>query len=185
MVAAAVAPTLLSKAWAQPGIVRPETSSLTLNFAASGVAVPPISRCQHASAALADGSILVVGGWRHSGQPSYVPPLSDAQIFNPRTETWTQAAGMKTSRADHAAVALGDGRVLVIGGMNSVPLATAEVYDPYTDTWTQAAPMTQALYGHAASCADGLVVVTGGFSRGPLSSIQIYDIAADVWRSPR
>ncbi len=185
ILAAAVAPALLSKAWAQPGLIRPKTPRTHIENAASGAACLPITRCQHASATLADGRILVVGGWRHSGLPAYVPPLADAQIYDPNTDIWTQAAAMKIARADHAAVALADGRVLVIGGMNSVPLATTEIYDPFADTWTEAAPMKQALYSHAASFSDGLVVVTGGFKRGPLASTQIYDVAADAWRSAR
>ena len=128
-------------------MVRPDALRMKVETTApAGAACLPVTRCQHASAALLDGRILTVGGWRHSGLPAYVPPLADAQIYDPRGDIWTQAAAMKTARADHAAVTLGDGRILVIGGMNRIPLATSEIYDPSSDTWKEAAPMTQALY---------------------------------------
>ena len=177
MVAAAVAPSILTKAWAQPEAPRMQVGFIT----SPGAACTAIPRYQHASASLGDGRILVAGGWRHSGLPAYVPPLNDAQIYDPGTNTWIEAAPLKMGRAQHAAVTLADGRILVVGGMNSAPLAGTEIYDPAADTWTLVAPMAQSRCGHSAACEGGLVIVTGGFNQGPLASIQIYDVAADAW----
>ena len=142
----------------------------------------PDPRFQHAAAALPGGSVLVTGGWRQSGAGSDAPPMSGAQIFNPYSGTWTDAAAMSRGRALHSAVTLEDGRVLVVGGINRIALADAEIYDPNTDRWTQVASMSVARYGHVATLANGLVVVTGGCHKAALSSVLIYDVNSDRWQ---
>lgn len=184
MLAAVAAPAFFVKAWAQPGTPR-GVLPMPLEVHFAGEASAPVPRCQHASAALPDGRILVIGGWRHSGLSSYVPPLADAQIYDPGSNTWAEAASLKTARAQHAAVALPDGRILVTGGMNHAPVASSEIYDPMSDTWTKAASLPQALYGHAVAISGGLVMVSGGFSRGPQASLHIYNVGADAWHTVR
>ena len=184
MLAAAAAPALFAKAWAQPG-THQGLPRMPLEVHLAEEASAPVPRCQHASAALPDGRILVVGGWRHSGLPSYVPPLANAQLYDPAANIWTEAASLKTARAQHAAVTLLDGRVLVTGGMNHAPVASTEIYDPASDTWTGAASLPLALYGHAIAVSGGLVVVSGGFNQGPQSSLHIYNVGADVWQTVR
>lgn len=184
MLAAAVAPVFLTKVWAQPSVcLAARRMPPAVHFTREASA--PVSRWQHASAALTDGRILVVGGWRHSGLSSYVPPLANAQIYDPRTNLWTEAASLKTPRAQHAAVTLADGRILVTGGMNHAPMASVEIYDPASDTWTGAASLPQALYGHSAAASGELVVVSGGFNQGPQASMHIYDPGADSWHTVR
>src|SRR5205814_1509748 len=96
-----------------------------------------------------------------------------------------RGASMPQSRADHAAVALRDGRVLVAGGENgSFIYRTAAIYDPSMDTWTQAAPMprvrTQFLM---TALPDGTVLAIGGLEdRGqPSRTSIIYDPRTDKW----
>ena len=184
ILAAAIAPAFLTRAWAQPG-TRRSTPRMPLDLHLAAETCAPVPRCQHASAALPDGRILVAGGWRHSGLSSYVPPLANAQIYDPHSNIWTEAASLKTGRAQHAAVTLADGRVLVTGGINHAPVASTEIYDPASDTWTGAAPLPQALYGHSVAVSGELVVVSGGFDQGPQASLQIYDAGADAWHTVR
>jgi hypothetical protein len=186
LLAAAVVPAALSRTWARsaPAAMRSERSELVPALSV-GEVCSPTPRYLHSAICLTDGRLLVAGGWRHSGLPSSVPPLGEAQVYDPAANTWSRAASLKTPRAQHAAVLLADGRVLVVGGLNHAPLAEAEIYDPRADTWTKVAPMEEARYGHAASVANGLVIVTGGFRHGPLASVQIYDVAADTWRLAR
>jgi|GEM_PF-1559990 len=156
---------------AVPGISRTQKTTGT-----------PDPRFQHAAAALPGGNVLVTGGWRQSGAGSDAPPMSGAQIFNPYSGTWTDAAAMSRGRALHSAVALEDGRILVVGGINRIALADAEIYDPNTDRWTQVASMSVARYGHVATLANGLVVVTGGCHKAALSSVLVYDVNSDRWQ---
>lgn len=183
---AAVTPILIQKTWARSNI-----SEVRLQQMQDEAVVPsyspctPIARYQHTTAGLADGRVLIAGGWRHANSAASVPPLADAQIYDPRSHSWEKTGTLNMARAQHAAVTLGDGRVLVIGGMNHAMLASTEIYDPATQVWTLAAPMEQSRCGHAATYVGGLVVVSGGFNQGPQASLQIYDVAADTWRMAR
>lgn len=178
ILAAALAPAFLSRAWAGRPPQEPIKSALPTQHATAG-----IPRCQHASAPLSQGRVLVAGGRRHSDLPVSVPPMAGVQIYDAQAGVWTAAASMHTARAQHAAVSLPDGRVLVAGGMGHAPLTSVEIYDPAADTWTAVSPMPQALYGHSAACTGGAVLISGGFSSSPpQSSFQSYDIASDTWR---
>jgi len=81
-----------------------------------------------------------------------VPPggraMATAELFDPRTGTWSSTGAMRYARAGAEAVTLSDGRVLVFGsttepGQGAVivdggALSTAEVYDPTTGRFSLA-----------------------------------------------
>ena len=71
---------------------------------------------------------------------------------------------MTAARADHAAVKLADGRVLITGGRNgSGTLGTSEIFDPATGTFSSGPAMNVARAGHSATLfANGRVF----FARG-------------------
>ena len=152
MMVAVVTPAVLSRAWAETPMHSERVAPGSPRTSCS-----PTPRFQHSATGLADGRVLVTGGWRHSGLQTSVLPLGETQIYDASANAWSRAAFLNTARAQHAAVALADGRVLVVGGVNHAPLSDTEIYDPAADTWTRAAPMPQSRYGHAASFTDGLV----------------------------
>src|SRR5437588_279070 len=64
---------------------------------------------------LKDGRVLVVGGTdTESDGSTFI--FNDSEIFDPTTGTFTQGPSLADFRAYHSAVALPDGRVLVLGG---------------------------------------------------------------------
>jgi hypothetical protein len=72
---------------------------------------------------------------------------------------------MSVASAQHTAVALRNGRVLVIGGATSAGLALgrAELWSPATNTWSAAGQMSiPRIYAAVASLEDGRVLETGG-----------------------
>ena len=80
---------------------------------------------------LANGEVLVTGGSRIDNQINGV--ASQAEIYNPDTETWRVDAAMKTPRLYHSiALLLKDGRVLVGGGGAPGPVLgrNVEIYSP-------------------------------------------------------
>jgi hypothetical protein len=80
---------------------------------------------------------------------------------------------------DHVAVQLGDGRVLLIGGVSTgwTFLATAEIFDPDTGTFTPTGSMSVPRESLTATLLrDGRVLVTGGH-RGRHAQLVIYDSA--------
>ena len=97
------------------------------------VARMPTARTQHTATRLADGRVLVVGGYDGSG------PSRAVAIFDPATNAWTPARRLAQARHLHAAVRLRDGSVLVAGGAGAGgALSSCERYDPSTNTWTAA-----------------------------------------------
>jgi WD40 repeat protein len=95
---------------------------------------------QHTATLLPDGLVLVTGGGGGNGsleEAAQVEGLDfakPAELYDPRTGTWTKTASMSIKRGGHTATLLPDGRVLVAGGWgdNSVVLGSAELYHPGT-----------------------------------------------------
>ena len=91
--------------------------------------------------------------------------LASSEIYNPRTDKWTEAAPMPRARTQHSAVTLFDGRVLVTGGIDAdgAPTNTSFIYDPGIDSWRDGPPMTVArLQQVAVALPTGDVLFAGG-----------------------
>lgn len=88
-------------------------------------------RMQHRATLLADGRVLVTGGFdQNCDSPSET--VASAELYRPGVFEFLPAASMTQARKDHEAVLLNDGRVLVVGGTtgSGAPLASAEVWAP-------------------------------------------------------
>ena len=77
-----------------------------------------LSRYSHEATLIADGRVLVTGGFNIS---AFHIPSNDAELYDPVADRWSQTANMRTPRATHAAFLLQDGRVLVAGGWTQPP----------------------------------------------------------------
>ncbi|WP_437836702.1 kelch repeat-containing protein [Sorangium sp. So ce1153] len=89
-------------------------------------------RSRHA-AALLGRRVLVTGG-----TDVYGVRLDSTELYDPAENAWSTppATGdMQRARTDHAAIALDEDRVLVVGGDNDGARATYEVYDTRTMSW--------------------------------------------------
>jgi N-acetylneuraminic acid mutarotase len=99
-------------------------------FTSIASTIPP--RHFHTATLLNDGKVLIVGGLGAGTDTTY--SLTDAQLFDPATNTFTSTGALHVARFYHTATKLGDGRVLVAGGYNaSGATATAEVYGSLPD----------------------------------------------------
>jgi N-acetylneuraminic acid mutarotase len=117
--------------------------------------------------------VLVVGGSRDG------IPLASAELFDPRSGTWTNTAPMTVPRTDFAAVRLGDGQVMVIGGgtgKSATSVTTSvEIYNPDTRSWARTANTSSPrAYAAVAVLGDGSVLVAGGRST-------YYGASGTVW----
>ena len=69
-------------------------------------------RAEHAATELPNGKVVVAGGFT---------AYKSAEVYNPRTGTWASAGTMvKEHLCCHTATRLKDGRILVVGGEDSI-----------------------------------------------------------------
>jgi hypothetical protein len=148
-------------------------------------------RSTHTATALADGRVLVAGGYWDS------LTIAFADVYDPNTGMFAATGPMAAPRGFFTATALADGRVLVAGGdpgawnfaggMNT----SAELYDPKTGTFRPTGSMSFArTFQEATLLADGRVLVAGGDTEnwaydGPFNtSAEIYDPATGTFDRP-
>lgn len=120
----------------------------------------------HATATvLAGGEILVAGGLTYAAGIS----IADAELCTKDVASCRATSALAGPRADHTAVLLGDGRVLVTGGAETVfnddrpRLATSTIFDRASETWSDGPPLPAPRFGHVAvTGADGRVLIVGG-----------------------
>jgi hypothetical protein len=129
-----------------------------------------IERRSHTATVLENGRVLIVGGDNQNGI------VSQAEIFDPVSQTSALAAAMVRPRTDHSATSLSDGTVLVIGGRDQTALLqSTEIYNPLTTSFLAGPAMMRARSGHSATgLSNGKILVTGGDLFG---SAEIYDPA--------
>ncbi|HEY3782900.1 MAG TPA: kelch repeat-containing protein [Fimbriimonadaceae bacterium] len=127
--------------------------------------VTALPRYFHSAVTLADGRVLVTGGY-HVDEPARrgttIAPSGNVQIFDPGRNEWSTAAPMTFPRARHASVLLPDGRVAVLGGFYKGPLDSVEIYDPSQNTWAKGKKLPQPMCDHSACFAQGRIIVSGG-----------------------
>jgi len=132
---------------------------------------------------LNDGRFMIIGGSSYDKDIGFQVALSqETEIFDPESETWTDAAPMAEKRANHRAVVLNNGNVLVVGGgkWDGPYLKSIEIYDPNTDSWKYGAEMSKGRVAHTATLlSDGKVLVVGG--KGKMTVAEIYDPNTDTW----
>lgn len=154
----------------------PVERSAELIDAASGqpTATAPMAvpRVAHAAARLADGRVLVVGGWTGAAT------TAAAEVFDPQNRRFARLADMAAPRMDLTATPLAGGGVLVAGGAAATnrPLAAAELFEQ--GRFVAVAPMNEARAHHAAvALDDGRVLLVGGqVARGrATASAEIFD----------
>jgi hypothetical protein len=94
----------------------------------------PDPRVGETETKLPGGTLLVAGGQGLDGKP-----LASAELYDPRTGTWTPTGSMHVARWRHTATLLLDGTVFVAGGTRAGDsVSRPEIYDPRTGTWTPA-----------------------------------------------
>ena len=131
-----------------------------------------VARAGHA-AVVAGADVLLVGG-----TTDLVLGLESTDVF--RGGAWLSGPDLLIPRVKHAAVALADGRVLVIGGSNDIEgrdrLASTEILDLVAGTSTRGPELAEAQYkldGAVVELPDRRIVIAGG------QRLEVYDPATE------
>ncbi len=136
---------------------------------------------------LGDGRLFSAGG---------EPDGTRVATLDAQSDSWSPVASMTQSRAFHAAVGVGDGRVLVAGGVwaegvrpslaveRARTLASSEIWSSKTGKWTASGALNVGAYdARAVTLPDGRVMVTGMV--GPQSQTatrpEIWDPRDERW----
>ena len=129
---------------------------------------------------LADGRVLLAGGYNGGGGACTDTDPVDTEIYDPSTGQWSFAGNLPHGWLNGAMVLLQDGRVLMVDGNQhgSGTFTEAVIFDPATGQWSEAATPILPRAGAAATLLpDGKVLV----SQGGQSQSEIYDPVANTW----
>ena len=122
-------------------------------------------RYAHAATLLANGKVLITGGFI-SSDPAEIPfpPFTDeAELYDPVSGSFASAGSMHTGRALHTSTLLSNGKVLLTGGYGVS--AHEEIYDPTTGTFSSTGSMAIRRLAHTATLlSTGQVLIAGGWT---------------------
>src|SRR3546814_1623918 len=107
-------------------------------------------RSMNPTTSLADGRVLVAGGYSVKALPSS-PLLGTAELYDPTTQVWSSTGDLTEAGYNHTATLLPDGRVLVVGGGTTTGFShTTELFDTVTRTWAATGGLFSFRYGTTA-----------------------------------
>ncbi|MBM3925243.1 MAG: hypothetical protein FJ320_04540 [SAR202 cluster bacterium] len=141
----------------------------------------------HAAIVLNDGRILIVGG--RTGDV-YNPFNTDSEIYDSVANDWSLTSLMRYPRVLPRLRDIGDGRILVIGGVPNVPAvegnyAESEIYDLQNGHWqsTVDKKFNGSVYGvFSAQSGTTLAVGFNKFCGGwIMTSVEVFDPQSDRW----
>jgi WD40 repeat protein len=151
-------------------------------------------RLYHTATLLPDGRVLVTGGASGGCDSTSAcsDVLSSAELYDPRTGTWTMTGHMRQARYRQTATLLPNGQVLVAGGQltfvsggNVTTMrSSAELYNPRTGAWAPTHSMHTAAGNRSATLlSSGLVLVAGGGGNNfsLLTSTELYHPRTGTW----
>src|SRR5205807_6599405 len=109
---------------------------------------------------------------------------TEAEVYDPATDTWTLLPPMRFPR-NHCAGGFIGRKFYVVAGREGGPEASGsalEAYDPDARAWTTLAGLPTARSGVGAGVVNGRLFVFGGEGAlGPFDEVDVYDPAADAW----
>jgi N-acetylneuraminic acid mutarotase len=139
----------------------------------------------HTATLLPNGRVLIAGGFTTNAAST--GSTNTAEIYYPDTKRFIETSPMISSRSNHTAIMLPDGRVFVAGG-NGTRAVNTDASENFISTksqWMAAATMPagceRAIHS-AVQLRDGRILLIGGVNAsGPLSTTARYDPALNTW----
>ncbi|HUS15058.1 MAG TPA: S-layer homology domain-containing protein, partial [Chloroflexia bacterium] len=134
---------------------------------------------RNAAMAAQSGLLYTFGGAAMSG------PVTDANRYDPATNSWTPIAPLPAAR--EAAAATSDGQyIYILSGLDTSFQATATLYryDPATNSYTTLAPSPFASTWQMAVYLNGQIYRLGGCAAGCSAytqTVDVYTVSTDTW----
>jgi hypothetical protein len=125
---------------------------------------------------LSNGTVLITGGYSVN---SDCCALNSAEIYDPKTNSFSTTGFMTVARRNHTATLLKSGRVLIAGGYNGQDGSTdgsnnvnaPEIYDPVARIFEPTGDMSTARrYPTATLLLNGRVLMAGGYDDSNLAT---------------
>jgi len=129
-------------------------------------------RAFHAATLLADGRVLVTGGFVAVDGST----TGSGEVYDQSTGQFSPAGAMQVGRVVHSAILLTDGRVLVLSGLQAS--AATDIFDPTEGRWSPGPTLEPAWAASTATLLrNGKVLVFGGEdAQGfPVSTVILYE----------
>jgi hypothetical protein len=163
-----------------------------------------VNRVLHSATLLADGRVFVAGGASSVDVSSpltlVAAVLKSTEIYDPATNSWSAGPNLPKPRAFHGASRLGDGKVLITGGIEVTDLIIvllpditndARRYDPVTNQFQSTAAFPGPRAGTVQkTLPNGDAVIVGGADGDLitqnftcLDTCAVYNHVANTWTS--
>jgi hypothetical protein len=140
------------------GPIATSTMTPTVTATATVTSTPTVAPTPTSTATIAlpiaSGDVLFTGGLESGGAD-----LSSAEVYDPTAGTFLRTGSMSARRFFHAAILLGNGKVLVTGGAY---LSTAELFDRSTGGFTSINMGEVHAYHTSSLLSDGNVLIVSG-----------------------
>jgi N-acetylneuraminic acid mutarotase len=158
------------------------------------VAAAPLhqARREHTATVLADGRVLVAGGFQEIISPEgedQTQILSSVEVFLPGAGRWKPGPPMPQPRSGHEAILLADGRLLVFGGRatsypSAEPATKAALFNPASNRWRVVDGPSIASPTGAVLLPDGRVLTVGlnSDSNPTAQAVAIFDPSTLKWQ---
>jgi hypothetical protein len=126
----------------------------------------------HTADLLPDGRVLIVGGL--NGDENVAKPNSGAELFDPKSQTFTKVSSLAAKRRRHTTTALTDGRVLVIGGSDTAggAIGLVEAFNPTSGSFSiLGSTSVGRVSPTSALLPNGKVLIAGGYDNAASAEI--------------
>lgn len=134
---------------------------------------------------LADGRVLVVGGFHSSAIDASAKPVAGAVVYEPSAARFRRIADPPLALAGHTATKLAGGLILFVGAVDGVP--GAMIFDAANDNFSVVPAPKTARYLHTATLlVNSKVLVYGGSATygptfSPVAGAELFDPIARTW----
>lgn len=142
---------------------------------------PPTLLYGPALAVGSDGRIYSFGGspTYGSGVSNLLAPVTTVNVYDPASKSWSPLPSLTGARALASAVALPNGDIYVIGGLdtNDLGIASVEIFDTKAQSFRPGPPLNKGRGIMAAGLgSDGRIYAAVGQTRGPSSLLALCNV---------